>query len=224
MKKRVGQIIDESRKAGWVIEPLAKELLRSYRLQTSRFFWAKSGKEAVKSGRKIGYPVVVKIVSEAVIHKSDVNGVLVGISDDAELMKAYGTLSKIEGFAGILIDEMVTGTELIIGAKNDPQFGPVVLTGIGGTSVEIYRDVSIRMAPVAKEAALDAISSLRGAGLLEGYRGAEPVNLDRLSDLVVSFSEMAYDLRDVVESIDLNPVICNSRDAVIADARIILKK
>jgi hypothetical protein len=224
MKKRVGQIIDESRKPGWVIEPLAKELLRSYRLQTSRFFWAKSEKEAVKSGRKIGYPVVVKIVSEAVIHKSDVKGVLVGIGDDAQLMEAYRALSRIEGFAGILIDEMVSGTELIIGAKNDPQFGPVVLTGIGGTSVEIYRDVSILMAPVAKEAALDAISSLRGAGLLKGYRGAEPVNLDRLSDLVVSFSEMAYDLRDVVESIDLNPVICNSRDAVIADARIILKK
>jgi len=153
-----------------------------------------------------------------------VNGVLVGIGDEEELMKAYRALSQINGFGGILIDEMVSGTELIVGAKNDPQFGPVVLTGIGGTSVEIYRDVSIRMAPVAKEAALDAISSLRGAELLRGYRGKESVNLDKLCDLVVSFSKMAYELRDVVDSIDLNPVICNSRDAVIADARIILTK
>ena len=223
MNKKVRQIIDRSRSAGWVLEPLAKELLCSYRLRTSRFFWARSEDEARKGARDIGYPVVVKIVSPDVVHKSDVNGVLVGIGDDSRLIDAYRTMSGLPGFEGILIDEMVSGTELIIGAKNDPQFGPVVLTGIGGTSVEIYRDVAIRMAPVERNSALEAVSSLKGAGLLKGYRGREPVNLDSVADLIVSFSDMVYKLRDVVESIDLNPVMCNSKEAVIADARIILK-
>ncbi len=223
MNSKVKKIFDRSRAAGWVIEPLAKELLQSYQLQTTRFVWARSESDARKGGEAVGYPVVVKIVSPDVIHKSDVNGVLVGIGGSEELVDAYRTMSQIKGFDGILIDEMIAGTELIIGAKNDPQFGPVILTGIGGTSVEIYRDVAIRMAPVSKEAALDAVTSLQGAGLLQGYRGREPVNLEALSELIVSFSDLVYKLREVVESIDLNPVMCNSQRSVIADARIILK-
>ena len=222
MNRKVKGILDRSRAAGWVIEPLAKELLQSYRLQTTRFVWARSEGEAKKGGEAVGYPVVAKIVSADVVHKSDVDGIRIGLGSAEELIDAYRSMSGLKGFDGILIDEMVVGTELIIGAKNDLQFGPVVLIGIGGTSVEIYRDVAIRMAPMSAETALEAVTSLQGAGLLQGYRGRESVNLQALSELIVPFSEMVYELSEVVESIDLNPVMANSSRAVIADARIIL--
>jgi acyl-CoA synthetase (NDP forming) len=95
--------------------------------------------------------------------------------------------------------------------------------GIGGTSVEVYKDVSIRMAPVSFAEAMDAIGSIKGRKLLEGYRGKEPVNKEKLAELIVTFSQMAFELKEEVESIDLNPVLCNREKAVIADARFVLK-
>ncbi|MBN2809478.1 MAG: acetate--CoA ligase family protein [Deltaproteobacteria bacterium] len=117
---------------------------------------------------------------------------------------------------------MAQGLELIVGAKQDPQFGTVVVVGIGGTAVEIYHDVAIRMAPVSPAEAISAITSIRGRKLLEGYRGAKPVNREKLAELIVNFSQMAFALRDEITSIDLNPVLCNPEQAVIADARFIL--
>jgi len=224
MKKKVRTILDASRTAGWVLEPLAKELLGAYGLSTTRFRWAKTIDEAVKGANELGYPVVAKIVSPDIVHKSDVGGVVVGVDGDEALRKVFGRISKLQGFEGILLDETVRGLEFIVGAKEDPQFGTVVLMGLGGTSVEIYGDVALRMAPVSPETAREALRSLQGRKLLEGYRGKKGVNLDGLVDLVVRFSKAAYALHDEIDSIDLNPVFCDAERAVVADARILLKK
>jgi len=224
MNDRVNEILKSSMEAGWVLEPLAKELLGIYGLTTTKFAWAKTPGEAQAAAQNIGFPLVVKVVSHQVLHKSDVGGVVVGVKDSAQLDAVFFRLSELPGFEGVLLDEMAAGAEVILGSKQDPQFGPVVLIGIGGTSVEIYKDVSIRMAPLSAVEALQALHALKGRRLLEGYRGRTPVNTDHLTDLIARFSQMVFELADHIESIDLNPVLCGAEKAVIADARIMIKR
>lgn len=223
MDQRVRAVLNASKTSGWVMEPHAKEVLRTYGLPTTRFFWAKSLEESLSGAREVGYPLVAKVVSPDILHKSDVGGVVVGVSDDRELEEVYQRMSGLRGFQGLLLDQMIQGIEMIVGAKEDPQFGTVVVVGIGGTSVEVYKDVSIRMAPVSFADAMDAIASIKGRKLLEGYRGRTPVNKEKLAELIACFSEMAFGMRDEVESIDLNPVLCDREKAMIADARFLLK-
>ncbi|HDP79488.1 MAG TPA: acetyl-CoA synthetase [Spirochaetes bacterium] len=222
MKKSVKEIIDKSRAIGWVMEPYAKEILSAYSISVPRFKWAKSSDEALSASRDIGYPVVAKVVSPEVVHKTEVGGVAVGISGDEQLIAVYNRMSALPGFDGVLIDEMVKGKELIIGSKNDVQFGPVVLIVIGGTAVKIYRDVVVRMAPTTEKKALGALNEFRGRELLTGHRGEKPVNLKPLVKLIERFSEMVIDLREWVESIDMNPVFSNEKNSFAADARFIL--
>ena len=224
MRDRIKEIFENSRQAGWVMEPDAKELFRDYGLPTTKFFWAKERQDLEQGAKAVGYPLVAKVVSPDIVHKSDVGGVVIGIREKKELEKAFQTMSKLKGFKGILLDEMVEGVEVIVGAKGDPQFGTIVVVGIGGTSVEIYKDVAIRMAPVSKEEALGAIESLKGGKILSGYRGREAIDKESLAALIMSFSKMAFNLSDEVDSIDLNPVLCSNERAVIADARIMLNK
>jgi len=224
MNDRVKEILKSSMEAGWVLEPLAKEMLNIYGMTTTNFAWAKTPGQAQASAQRIGFPLVVKIVSHQVLHKSDVGGVVVGVKDSAQLDSVFFRLSELPGFDGVLLDQMAEGAEVILGSKQDPQFGPVVLIGIGGTSVEIYKDVSIRMAPLTAAEALHALHSLKGRRLLEGYRGRTPVNMDRLTNLIARFSQMVYELADSIESIDLNPVLCGAEESLIADARIMLKR
>lgn len=224
MRSGVAALLQQARKTGWAMEPVARKILRSYDLPVTRFTWAHSLQEALQDAKALGYPLVLKIVSPEVVHKSDVGGVIVGVLDDEGLEQAYQKLEKLPGFDGVLLDEMAAGVELIVGAKQDPQFGTVVLAGIGGTAVEIYKDVAIRMAPLSVSDAADALDSLRGKALLQGHRGTRPVNREALVNLLARFSEAAYELRSEVESIDLNPVFCSSETAVIADARIMLRQ
>ncbi|MDD2275674.1 MAG: acetate--CoA ligase family protein [Smithellaceae bacterium] len=224
LKKEVKAIFEKSRKWGWVLEPDAQKILSLYGFKTPKFGVAATEGEAVAAARKIGYPVVAKIVSPAVVHKSDVKGVVVGIKDDETLVRTLARLSKIDGFAGMLIAEMVKGLELIVGAKNDFQFGPMILLGMGGVGVEIYKDVSLRMAPLKTRDADHMIQELAARKLLTGYRGSEPVNLNALKKTIVAFSHLMMDMRDVVESVDLNPVMCTAKSCIVADARIMLKK
>jgi hypothetical protein len=193
-------------------------------MDVPRFVWAKRAEEAIKFAKEIGYPVVGKVVSPKVVHKSDKNGVEVGIDNDEKLRETYRRFSQIDGFAGMLVEEMVSGIELIIGAKVDDQFGPVVLLGIGGTGVEIYKDVTLRMAPLALKDADSMIRCLKAHSLLEGYRGSKPVNLGEINRLLMTFSQLVMDLESLIDSIDLNPVICSPSRCVVADARIMLRQ
>ncbi len=223
LKKQMEEILSASRETGWVMEPEAKRFFSMAGLDIARFAWATSAEEAIRCAKKIGYPVVGKVVSPKVMHKSERDGVTVGIDSDGKLAETFERFSRIEGFAGILVEEMLSGVELIVGAKSDYQFGPVILLGVGGTGVEIYRDVSLRMAPLAEKDVQFMIKGLKAHQLLEGYRGSEPINLRELTRLLSEFSGLVMNFQEMIESIDLNPVICSSTRCIVADARIILK-
>ncbi len=224
MKSLVKEVLERSRAYGWVLEPDAKEILREYGIPVTRYAWVRSKAEALREAETIGYPLVAKVVSPDVLHKSDTGGVVVGVKNGDSLEEIYRRFEGMKGFRGMLLDEMAVGVEFIIGSKDDPQFGPVVLAGLGGTSVEVYRDVAVRMAPITAAVAMKALESLKGIALLKGYRGGLKASIDSLADLMVRFSETAFDLNEMVESIDCNPVMCSAAGSVVADARIILKK
>jgi acyl-CoA synthetase (NDP forming) len=215
-------IIRRARKQGWVLEPEAKRMLSLAGIPVPDFRWATTLPEALAAAEGIGYPLVAKIVSPAIVHKSESKGVVVGVKDADALSDAFNGFSRLEAFAGILIEPLVSGIELIIGAKIDYQFGPVILLGIGGTGVEIYQDAALRMAPLADGDVSSMVASLKGAKLLQGYRGAEPIDMAALTRLVHHFSGLVMDIADSIDSIDLNPVKCTGTKSVVVDARIML--
>lgn len=217
-------ILERSRTIGWVLEPEAKMFFKQAGLPVPRFGWAKTLPEAKAIAADIGYPVVAKIVSPEVVHKSEVKGVAVGLSNNAEISAFFEKMSAQPKFSGILIEEMVAGEELIVGASIDHQFGPVVLVGIGGTAVEIYQDVAIRMAPLVEKDVESMLGHLKGRKLLSGFRGAEAIDLGKLTEVLLGFSALLMDLEPYIESIDLNPLLCSAKQCLIADARIMLHK
>jgi acetate---CoA ligase (ADP-forming) subunit beta len=224
LTKEMKNILSNSKEAGWVLEPEAKTLLSSAGIEVPRFHWATEIEEAIRLAAEIGYPIVGKVVSPRVIHKSEKEGVEVGIKNEEKLRETFDRFKQIEGFGGMLIEEMLSGMELIAGAKVDFQFGPVILFGIGGVWVEIYRDVILKMAPLNLRDIESMMKCLKGRRLLEGYRGSKPVDLKGLERLLLAFSDLVMDLESLMQSIDLNPIICSPTRCVVADARIMLKK
>jgi acetate---CoA ligase (ADP-forming) subunit beta len=222
LNRDMQDIIRRAKKDGWVLEPEAKRMLSLGGIPVPNFRWVAALPEALAAAEEIGYPVVAKIVSPAIMHKSESNGVAVGLEDADALTDVFRDFSKLEGFAGVLIEPLVSGIELIIGAKIDYQFGPIILLGIGGTGVEIYQDIALRMAPLSDSDVSSMVESLKGAKLLRGYRGAEPLDMPALIRLVHHFSVLVMDLADHIDTIDLNPVKCTAATCVVVDARIML--
>jgi hypothetical protein len=216
------EIVRSAGRAGWFPEPEAKRLLSLAGIDIPRFVWTRRIEEGEAFARRIGFPVVAKVVSPSAVHKSDIGGVILGIRDESSLSDAFSALQKVDGYAGVLVEETVAGIEIIVGAKIDYQFGPVILLGAGGTLTEIFRDVTFRMAPVTASEVSVMMSELKGKRLFEGYRGKDPVNPERLGMLVEIFSRLIRELDDEIESVDLNPVICSASRCVVADARIML--
>lgn len=222
LDEKIGTIIDWSRPQGWVLEPDAKQILALAGIAVTRFTMAREPSEAIDFANKIGYPVVAKIVSPAIVHKSDVDGVAVGIATDDELQSVYDRMAGLEAFRGLLVEEMAVGMELIVGGKVDSQFGPVVLLGLGGTGVEIYKDTALRMAPIKENDVLSMVNCLTAARLLHGYRGRAAIDMQALIRLMTAFSDLLMKLGDEIASVDLNPVLCSSDNCLVADARIML--
>ena len=222
LKKEIKDIISASKECGWVLEPKAKQLCSLAGLTVPRFTCTTGIDKAIHFAQEIGYPVVAKVVSPKVVHKSDVDGVVIDIDSDEKLRDAFHRFSEFEGFSGMLVEEMVSGIELIVGAKIDYQFGPVILLGVGGTGVEVYRDVTMRMAPLKKEDGASMVKALNAHQLLEGYRGSEPISMTELTRTMVAFSDLVMGLEELIESIDLNPLLCTADRCVVADARIML--
>jgi acyl-CoA synthetase (NDP forming) len=216
------RIIEAARPDGWVLEPEAKRLFALEGFDVPRFQLCRTPEEAADFADQIGYPVVAKVVSPRVLHKSDVGGVAVGVADAGRLKDVFGRFAELEGFRGVLVEEMAAGVELILGMKNDVQFGPMILLGMGGTGVEIYRDVVLRMAPLPAKEIPEMIRGLKAYRLLDGYRGAEKVDLERLGNAIAAFSGLVMDLAERIDSIDINPLFCSSRRCVVGDARIVL--
>jgi len=210
----------------FVTEPEAKLVLKAYGIESTKESLCHSADEAVKAAESIGYPVVMKLVSPQVVHKTEFNAVKLNISNEAEVKAVYSDLlerAKKSQFQvkGILVAETLTGTEFIIGSLRDKQFGPLVMLGLGGIFVEVYKDVSYRLAPVEPIDVKDMIAELKGKKMLEGFRGKEKVDVDALINAVVSVSQLLADFPNIAE-MDLNPIFGNSRGVKVADARIML--
>ena len=191
---------------------------------------ATSRKQAAAIGAGIGFPVVLKIASPDIIHKSDAGGVKVGLKNKTEVARAYGEIiaaarrkfsgAKIEGVA--VQAQARPGIELIIGMFKDAQFGPVIMFGLGGIFVEVLKDVSFRIVPIERRDAAEMIKEIKGYALLEGYRGQEPANLPSLENILMKISALAEKTPEIKE-IDINPVFAYKDSAVAADARIVLE-
>ncbi len=232
-KEKVKGIIAEARAHGRKIltEPYAKEVFAAYGLRVTKGKLAKTEEDAIKIAKTLEKPLVMKIVSPDIIHKSDAGGVKVNIKTEEEVREAYHEImeratsydphARIDG---IYVQEMAPwGTETIIGTTNDKQFGPVVMFGLGGVFVEILKDVTFRIAPIEKEDAMDMIPEIRGYKILKGARGEKPRDIDSLAEAISRLSQLAWDFRDEIAEIDANPVIVYEKGLCVVDARIILK-
>lgn len=218
----IQSVLDRSASIGWVLEPEAKTLFKQAGIGVPEFRWVKTRDEARAAAVELGYPLAAKIVSPKIVHKSDVGGVVLGIDCDGLLESVVDRFSRFEQYAGVHLERMSKGVELILGAKIDYQFGPVILLGIGGTGVEIYQDAAIRMAPLSGDDVMDMVAQLKARRLLEGYRGQAPVDMNRLTRTVIAFADLVMRIADRIESIDINPLMCTADSCLAADARIML--
>ncbi|MFU8773031.1 MAG: acetate--CoA ligase family protein, partial [Anaerolineales bacterium] len=192
---------------------------------------ASTPKEATQAAERMGYPLVLKVISSQITHKSDVGGVQLNLSDADSVKKAFEKIAiRIkEGnpqalIEGVLLQPMVTGgRELILGGRQDPQFGAVVLLGLGGIFVEVFKEVVVRVAPISKEDAWEMIESLRGAKILKGVRGQKPADLEAVVDALLRISQLLCDFPEIKE-LDINPlrVYVEGKGCQALDARIIL--
>ncbi len=190
-------------------------------IKTPACAFASSLPELLEKAGRLRYPLVAKLVSRKPVHKTDVGGIVLGIRSSEELVKAYEKIRRAgkKDFLGVLVQEQVKGTEVIIGGKTDPQFGPVLLFGLGGVFTEIFQDYALRILPVNKRKAMEMIKEIRAYPVLKGYRGRQGVNLRELADTIVKASALFNDPR--VREFDLNPVMCTEKDCIAVDARII---
>ncbi|HEX2471377.1 MAG TPA: acetate--CoA ligase family protein, partial [Nitrososphaera sp.] len=190
----------------------------------------KSAEEAEIEAEKVGFPLVAKIVSPEILHKTDVRGVKIGLQNQADVKNAfndmYGRLSKQYSVKGVLLEKMAAGggVELIVGLQNDPQFGPVIMAGIGGIYTEVFKDVSFRVLPITKEDAISMIDDLKGNKILKGFRGMPPVNLNILAEALVNIGKFGTEMAPYYESIDFNPIIFYENEYVVVDAKILLRE
>lgn len=212
-----------------LLEPEAKELIKNFGIPVGRNAVVSSVDDAVQAARSLGYPVVLKVVSPDISHKTDVGGVKVGIKDDEGVRTAYGEIIKNVGKRqpdarreGIFVEEMATPSrEVIVGGLRDIQFGPVVMFGLGGIFVEVFKDVAFRIAPVEEFEALDMVCEVKGSKILKGYRNTEPLDVSALVRIIMKVSDMMVSL-DEIKEIDLNPVLVYPEGLRAVDARVIL--
>jgi acyl-CoA synthetase (NDP forming) len=196
------------RGGGWLTSAETQALLDATRVPTTRSEVAASEAEAVGAASRIGYPVVLKVVGPEIVHKSDVGGVLIDLRTADAVRDAWRDLSRRLGsrMSGALVQEMVTGgVELLVGATEDPTFGPVVACAIGGTLAELLNDASFRLHPLTTTDAASMISELKGARLLRGYRGAPAADEAALRDCVLRVSALLELCPEIVE-LDINPL------------------
>jgi acyl-CoA synthetase (NDP forming) len=206
-------------------ENAAEKMLSKF-LPVARSILAKKEEDAAKFAKKIKYPVVLKIISPQALHKTEVSGVRI-VKNEAELKSEFNSLSSLSKkrklkLEGILVQEFVKGTELIIGIKKDATFGHVILFGIGGVFVEVLKDISFRVCPITANDAEQMIDELKAKALLFGVRGQKPVNLKLLKEILVKASKLPERYPKITE-MDINPFMLNDKLGKVADARIVLE-
>jgi len=229
--EQINAIIAQVRKEGRVqmLEHEAKEVFKLCNLDVPAFGLAKTKNEAIQHAKNVGFPVVMKIVSEDIIHKSDAGGVVVSIKDTKEVEEAFDKIMKNAkayksdaNIRGILVSNMAPkATEVIIGVTKDPTFGPTVMFGLGGIYVEILKDVVFRVAPFPLEDAQDMIDSIKTRDMLYGVRGQKPADIEGLKNAIYVISELVSQIDDIKE-LDINPLFAMEDKACVVDARITL--
>jgi acetyl-CoA synthetase (ADP-forming) len=226
--KIISQVRLEGRKA--LLETEAKTICEEYDIPVTKFKLAKNEREAAEFAEELGFPVVLKIVSPDIIHKSDAGGVMLNLKSKTEVQAAYGKIlenaKKYKATAkimGVLVQEMTPqSTEVIVGAIKDPQFGQTLMFGLGGIFVELLKDVTFRIAPITQEDAQEMITEVKAYPLLKGYRNTPPADIDAIINILLNTSRLVMDNPEIKE-LDLNPVMAYDKSAKTVDARIILE-
>jgi 4-hydroxybutyryl-CoA synthetase (ADP-forming) len=234
-KTKVKDVFDKVKKDNRtnLLEEEGYEILKAYGFSTPKNFLATNEKEAVKSAEDIGYPVVMKIVSPDIIHKSDSGGVKIGIRNQDQERKAFNDiLTNVKNYKsdatikGILVQEMIeTAKETILGAKRDPLFGPLIMFGLGGIYVEILKDVVFRLAPINTEDANEMIKSIKTIKLLQGVRGENHSDIEGIIESLQRLSQLITDFPEI-EEFDMNPLLVleNGKGVRAVDVRIGIRK
>jgi len=227
-ENRIDAIISSSRDGSKVItEESAKKILEQYDISVPDYSLVTSSEEAAAKSRQLGFPLVLKIVSQDILHKTDVGGVKIGLRSEQEVMKAfeemYFRLKEKHHVKGVLLEKMVPqGVEVIIGLQKDAQFGPCIMVGLGGIYTEIFKDVSFRVLPINKNDAYEMLENLKGKAILKGFRGSKPIDLDMLATAITKIAQLGTDLAGKYESVDFNPVVVYPDSYYVVDAKIIL--
>lgn len=208
----------------------SKQILKEVGINTTEIGLARSKEEAVAHSQELGFPVVLKIVSPDILHKTDVGGVKLSLNNEEDVGNAYDEIisaikkhqpsAKIQG---VSVQPMARpATEVIIGMSKDPQFGPVLMFGLGGILVEILKDISFRIVPLTMRDANEMIREIKGYPVLEGYRGQEPANIAVLEQMLLKVSEFVESKPEIKE-LDINPIFAYRDSALAIDARVILE-
>ncbi len=210
----------------------AKRILEYYNFPVAKTYMAKTADEAVKLANQIGYPVVLKVVSPQITHKTEAGGVVLGIQKDAEVKEAFDQIMKsakdynpgAEVF-GVAVQEMVKqkGYEVILGAKSDPLFGPIILFGMGGVGVELFKDFSLGLPPLNQTLIRRMMEETKVYRLLKGYRNVPPANIKLLEEIMIQFSQFLIDFPQIKE-VDINPLFLDEKEACAIDARITVNR
>jgi acyl-CoA synthetase (NDP forming) len=235
MTRNAQDVIAEARRAGRAAldEFDGKRLLAAYGIEVPRSILVQDVHEAAEACGKLKPPLVLKVVSPDLLHKSDAGGVRTGLQGKAEVEEAIRAMMKLPAIGsaridGFLIEEMApAGQEVVIGGLRDPQFGPLVMVGLGGIFVEVLADVSFRICPIARIDAEEMVNELKGAALLRGTRGRKPASREAIVEVLLKIGGegglMLRHAQDIAEA-DINPLIVSDKAAVAVDARFVLTK
>ncbi|AXH99169.1 CoA-binding protein [Sporosarcina sp. PTS2304] len=212
-------------------ESQSSDVLSTYGIRTTKRVIAKTEDHAVEVAQSIGYPVVLKVDSPDIPHKTEVNGIRLNVQNEADVRKAFQEIMKsakehcpTADIHGISVQEMLPeGVEVIVGVTNDPTFGPVLMFGLGGVFVEVFKDVSFRVAPITRQDAVDMMEELKGNQLLAGVRNKHAVDTEAIIDVLLKVSALVQDYADEIQEIDINPLLVYEQGIVAADALIITK-
>jgi len=209
----------------------SKKFLKQVGIPVIETRLARTLKESVLLSQKMGFPVALKIASPEIVHKSDSGGVRLSLNNASEVRAAYreimdGVQAKnpSASIQGVSVQKMAKpGTEVIVGTSKDPQFGPVIMFGLGGIFVEVLKDVSFRIIPLGRKDALEMIEEIKGYPLLQGYRGKESVDIPALTEIILKISRVMEENPEIKE-LELNPIMAYKKGALAVDARIILEE
>jgi len=227
-RSQVDAVLSQAVRGPFVRETLALRLLEAYGFPLAPWAEASSAEDAVIRASAIGFPVAMKVLSPQIVHKVDIGGVRLHLTAPSEVRAAYDEMMaeiarRQPGAAvdGVIVQKMASGVETILGVNHDPQFGPIIMFGLGGIYVEVFKDVTFRLAPIRELSARRMVESIKAGQILRGVRGQPPADLDALVECIERLSQLAAEIPEIAE-LDINPlmVLPAGNGAAVVDARL----